>query len=203
MTNVPDHPPADELVLDARTLRGIAHPLRMRLLALLRRDGPSTATKLAERVGVSSASASFHLRTLATYGFIVEDEGPADRHGRERWWRAAHRGTRLEDIPSDPAARAAAIEFVGVVAAAHAQRMQSWVAAMDTAPAEWLQVGSLSDTTLDLTPARAQELLDRIEVLLADFQRHEPDRTLAPDEERVSFQWQLLPEPAAAPRGHR
>ncbi|RKS68473.1 helix-turn-helix protein [Motilibacter peucedani] len=195
---MPDQPgrPADELVLDARTLRGIAHPLRMRLLALLRREGPSTATRLAERVGVSSASASFHLRTLATYGFITEDEGPADKHGRERWWRAAHRGTRLDGIPAEPAGRVAAIDFVGVVAAAQAARMQSWVAAMDTAPAEWLDVGSLSDTTLDLTPARAQELLDRVDALLAEFQRHDPDRPLAPGEERVGFQWQLLPEPA-------
>ena len=41
-------------VSDPQVLRALAHPLRGRLLGLLRVDGPSTATRLAERVGESS-----------------------------------------------------------------------------------------------------------------------------------------------------
>jgi len=49
--------PAGELHLDARshveTLRALAHPLRMRLLGTLRREGPATASQLAAALGES------------------------------------------------------------------------------------------------------------------------------------------------------
>lgn len=62
-------------VSDIRTLRALAHPLRNRLLGLLRLEGPSTATLLGARVGESSGWTSYHLRQLATYGFVEEVQG--------------------------------------------------------------------------------------------------------------------------------
>jgi DNA-binding transcriptional ArsR family regulator len=65
-------------------LRAVAHPLRLRMLELLR-EGPSNSTVLAQRLGESSGSTSYHLRQLARYDLIEED---SDRsRGRERWWR--------------------------------------------------------------------------------------------------------------------
>jgi DNA-binding transcriptional ArsR family regulator len=55
----------DTVRLDARNLRGLAHPVRVRMLGLLRTEGPSTATLLGERLGLSSAATSYHLRQLA------------------------------------------------------------------------------------------------------------------------------------------
>ena len=54
---------------DARTLRALAHPLRVELMDQLTFRGPLTATQCAELVGESPSSCSFHLRTLAKYGF--------------------------------------------------------------------------------------------------------------------------------------
>ncbi|NEE24033.1 helix-turn-helix transcriptional regulator, partial [Streptomyces sp. SID7982] len=51
--------------VDARTLRSLAHPLRIRLLNTLREFGPATASKLGERLGESSGATSYHLRQLA------------------------------------------------------------------------------------------------------------------------------------------
>src|SRR5579863_2837206 len=59
--------------LDAKGLRALAHPVRVQLVDLLRRHGPSTATQLAERTGLTSGATSYHLRQLAASGFIVED----------------------------------------------------------------------------------------------------------------------------------
>ena len=64
--------------LDARSLRGLAHPLRMRLLTALRRGGPATASQLAEKLGESSGATSYHLRQLAAHGFV--EDAP------EQWW---------------------------------------------------------------------------------------------------------------------
>ena len=43
-------------------------------------------------MGVTPALASYHLRQLGRYGFVVEDPELA-RDGRERWWRAAQART--------------------------------------------------------------------------------------------------------------
>lgn len=188
----PTLPP--DVVPDARALRGLAHPLRVRLLGLLRVDGPSTATKLAERTGVSSAAASYHLRSLGFHGFVVEDDGPPDKHGRERWWRAAHRTTRVEDLPSDPEQVGVLVEYLRAVARSHSQRVDGWLDAMTSAPPQWQQPATLSNATLRLTPAQAQQLNDRLDALFGEYPRHEPGEDGPPESERVAVQWHLLPE---------
>src|SRR5918999_5562037 len=70
---------------DPKALRALAHPVRLRVRELLREEGPMTATEVAERIGESPANCSFHLRTLAKYGFIEEAERGK---GRNRPWRA-------------------------------------------------------------------------------------------------------------------
>src|SRR5690606_22078525 len=103
--------------LDARSLRGLAHPLRMQLLNALRRGGPATASQLAERLGESSGATSYHLRQLAAHGFV--EDAPEHGRGRERWWRAAHEGVRFDDAlvrDGDPEIRGAADLFLHEVA---------------------------------------------------------------------------------------
>jgi DNA-binding transcriptional ArsR family regulator len=78
---------------DVEALRAFAHPLRLRLLGLLRTDGPATASELARRVGESSGATSYHLRQLARFGFVEDD--PDQPAGRRRRWRATAPGTRV------------------------------------------------------------------------------------------------------------
>ncbi|WP_433789230.1 ArsR/SmtB family transcription factor [Actinoplanes sp. CA-252034] len=69
---------------EATALRALAHPLRLKLHALVGREGPITAAEAARQLGVSQALASHHLRHLAKYGFVE----PADAgDNRERPWR--------------------------------------------------------------------------------------------------------------------
>jgi DNA-binding transcriptional ArsR family regulator len=75
-------------ISDPRTIRALAHPLRLDLLQLLGAGGPATAAQCGRVLGASQASCSFHLRQLAKYGF-VEDAG-SGRDRRERQWRITH-----------------------------------------------------------------------------------------------------------------
>src|SRR3954467_11552179 len=77
----------------------------MALLAALRMDGPSTATRLAERLGESSGSTSYHLRQLAAFGFV--EEGHGEGKPRERRRRGRPRSTRWDtgDLLAEPAGR--------------------------------------------------------------------------------------------------
>lgn len=69
---------------DPSALRVLAHPLRLKLHALVGREGAITAAEAARQLGVSQALASHHLRHLAKHGFVE----PADAgDNRERPWR--------------------------------------------------------------------------------------------------------------------
>ena len=52
---------------DVAALRALGHPVRLRILGLLRADGPATATALAQRLGLNSGATSYHLRQLAAH----------------------------------------------------------------------------------------------------------------------------------------
>src|SRR3712207_131533 len=96
------HPPN---VHDVESLRAVAHPVRNKLLALLRYEGPATASQLGRRLDESSGSTSYHLRQLARYGFVEED--PEQPNRRDRRWRAAQRITSWNraDFADDPEGR--------------------------------------------------------------------------------------------------
>ncbi len=191
--------PGDVVRPDARSLRGLAHPLRLQLLGLLRIDGPATATRLAVRTGESTGATSYHLRQLAAYGFVVEDTGRA-AGGRERWWRAAHRTTTF-DLPrgADEESRALGEEYLRIVADANARRVQAAIAGLPTIEEDlgpgWLDGFTTSDLSLRLTLAEAKALIADLDEIAARCRRDDPDdRASAPrDAQRVVLQFQVLP----------
>ncbi len=181
--------------LSPTSLRGIAHPLRVRILGLLREHGPATATTLAERLNQSTGATSYHLRQLATYGFVVDD--PDRGVGRERWWKAAHQGTILDDaiVREAPAETEA---YLRAVAAAYAERVDRWLNEATTLPEQWRPAPTLSDVRLRLTAAEATELHDAVFALLGRYRRDgDPDTEVPAGAERVVFQFQLMPFLAA------
>src|ERR1700750_867185 len=88
---------------DPRALRAMAHPIRLSLIGVLRREGPLTATQAGELIGERPASCSFHLRQLAKYGLVEEAGGGK---GRERPWRATTLFTSWPDVAQGPEAAA-------------------------------------------------------------------------------------------------
>lgn len=156
--------------LDARSLRGLAHPLRIRMLATLRHDGPATASQLAERLGESSGSTSYHLRQLAAHGFV--EDAPEHGKGRERWWKAAHDGTRFDEsliYDKDPVTRGAADLFMHEIATIHAQEVSTWLGNAHRWSREWRRGSEVSDFTLDLTAEQSLELIQKMHDLINSY----------------------------------
>lgn len=188
--------PERDIMLDARSLRGIAHPLRNQLLGLLRLGGPSTATKLAERLGLSSAATSYHLRQLAAYGFVVEDEGRGKT--RERWWRAAHRTTWFDrstlDTTDEDAGEVDALaeEYVRSIVDQHSRNLREYLETEHTLPQEWRHVSNFSETMLALTVEEAEQLQAEIAKLLRRYRsRGAPEMPI--DARPVEVQYQVFP----------
>ena len=184
-------PTSERVYLNAQTLKGVAHPIRLRLLGLLREDGPSTATKLAERIGQSSGVTSYHLRQLAQFGF-VEDATEQGSGGRERWWKAAHRATSLEaDQVREAPAEAEA--YMRAIANAYADRMDRWLGEMPLIPRDWDESATFSDVTLRLTATEAAELVTRMTELMSSYRHNREDVPAPEGAERVSVQIQVMP----------
>ncbi|WP_285682415.1 helix-turn-helix domain-containing protein [Actinoplanes sp. NBRC 103695] len=81
------------VISDPLALRALAHPLRLRLHALVGREGSITAAEAARQLGVSQALASHHLRQLAKYGYVEPAEAGDQR---ERPWRVTATSQRYE-----------------------------------------------------------------------------------------------------------
>jgi DNA-binding transcriptional ArsR family regulator len=193
----PDFDPEHEILLNERSLRALAHPVRVKLLGLLRIEGPATATGLAEKLGLNSGATSYHLRQLAGAGFIVDD---AERGtGRDRWWRAAHRSTWY--VPraaesDDPAAGYAYLRAVGLIAI---EQIQASLDQAPTLPLRWQDAERMSDFALRLTPDELAELTERITTLVRTYRRDDPEDSLGapPDAAPVQLQMQAFVRPGA------
>ena len=172
--------PADQVTPSPTALRAMAHPLRLRMLGLLRVEGPSTASRLASRLGLNSGATSYHLRQLAEHGFVVDD--PSRGNARERWWRAAHRTTHVpDDYSGEPQARDARQAFSQAVAVAYAGQIQQAVEEQPTLPDQWRPLSSASDWSLRLTPQEASRLHDELHAVVERYRQWDPDRPEAPE----------------------
>lgn len=161
---------SDVIELDPRRLRALAHPLRVRLLGLLRKDGPATATLLAKRLDESSGATSYHLRQLAAYGFI-EDDPERSSVGRERWWRAAHNATdwRDTDFIYDPELRGVLDGWLHQVLRAQLRRVETWLTERVEWDKSWVEAADLSDWMLRLNVERLAELRDELHAVLVRY----------------------------------
>lgn len=191
----PDFDPVHDITLDARSLRGLAHPVRLKIVGLLRAEGPATATRLAARLGINSGATSYHLRQLALHGFVVE--APDLGTGRDRWWRAAHRTTWYDPTAVGGDSRELGEAYLRTVARLYADRMLEAVAEMSTLPDAWQEAGTLSDYVFRLTPAELEQLIEDVSVVLRRYRRIDPEAVAPEGTAPVAFQFQAFPLPGA------
>jgi DNA-binding transcriptional ArsR family regulator len=186
------------IVLDARAVKVLAHPLRSRLLSRLRTGGPATATELAAALSTNTGATSYHLRKLESVG-LVTDTGEGE--GKRRLWRAAtefHSWTNSAFRDDEDAATALSWLQRDYLRQ-FAEKAEHWLDAASSWPAEWVDVFGLNDTFVTVTSEQMQDLNARLSALLAEY------RTVASDDPsglRVSVHIFARPlEPGARPPG--
>lgn len=151
---------------DPRALRALAHPTRLALVGLLRREGALTATRAGELVGESPASCSFHLRQLAKYGLVEEAGGG---RGRERPWRATAFFTSWPTVARDPTLAAASDLLTRVVFERYFEHLMRWLEEKAHDPPEWQEAADFGDTMLYLTADELRELEREVQELLGRY----------------------------------
>jgi predicted transcriptional regulator len=189
---------------DPRALRAYAHPTRMALVALLRRDGPQTATQAALAVGESVASCSFHLRQLAKYGLVEEAGGG---RGREKPWRATAMFTDVDPADmTDPTVEAAAQAVQLAIAGQYFELLARWLRTQPGEPAPWREAAQIGDVTLPLTAPELRDLGERMRDLVRPYLDRLGDTGRHPAGSRpVTVVHMAFPSPitpSSGPAGH-
>ncbi|MGH9243253.1 MAG: helix-turn-helix domain-containing protein [Acidimicrobiales bacterium] len=178
--------------LDDASVQVLAHPLRLRLLGLLRADGPATATRLAERVDESSGVTSYHLRKLAEAGFVEEDQSRGTK--RERWWRASHDATRFSaaNFLGDPDAHRASLAIRREMNRWQQRLVEQWLAEEPDWDKSWADAAGASDALLRLTAAQTKALHEEIFSVVRRYRDNEAPED-DPDAARVVWFQHLIP----------
>lgn len=170
-------------------LKALTHPVRLRMLGLLRLEGPATATTLAGRLGLNTGATSYHLRQLATHGFV--EEASELGNARDRWWRAAHRSTTTANTTPDPEERETLEAYLQSVAVVMTEQLQRAVEELPLVPPDWAEASTFSDWVLRLTPRKAAALVGALAQALADVEEDDD----AEDSEQFVVQLAAFPLP--------
>jgi predicted ArsR family transcriptional regulator len=183
-------------------LRAMAHPTRVSLIGVLRREGPLTATQAGELIGESPASCSFHLRQLAKYGLVEEAGGG---RGRERPWRATTMFTAWPDVAEGPAAEAASQALRSVLAERYFDAVHRWVAARPGEPEEWQRAAQFGDSMLYVTAEELAALRAETEAMMDRFiERQTRPELRPPGARRVTYLHLAFPgDLSGAPSGEQ
>jgi DNA-binding transcriptional ArsR family regulator len=155
---------------DPLALRALAHPLRLKLHALVGREGTITAAEAARQLGVSQALASHHLRQLAKYGYVEPAEAGDNR---ERPWRVTHTSNTMGPGDSDEAWEAAEALERFLVERSGAQ-LSDWQQRRSDEDPRWREHTGVSQSVVYLTVDEMAELDRAWDALIGPLVRRRP-----------------------------
>lgn len=164
---------------DPRYLRALAHPLRWKLLDLLRQEGTATVTACAVALGESTASCSYHLGMLAKYGYIE----PAPAIGREKPWRLADHDGPVSLLPQGPGAEEALASQAAMeswVDHESAELKDFYLRRRDLEPPAWLAALRVASQATWLTTDQARDVGERLMEVFRDAAAREDEHGRPP-----------------------
>jgi DNA-binding transcriptional ArsR family regulator len=159
-------------ITDPKAMRALAHPVRLAILDAIRTEGPLTATRAAELLNQTPGNMSWHLQTLAKYGFIVEAEGAK---GRSRPWKIAPGTNKINATESIPGSLDAVEQLVIMVLDRSFEQLQQWWRQHKDFGDAWFNATFIKDDTSFMTPSELAEISEQMDQLLHRYdERSDP-----------------------------
>jgi DNA-binding transcriptional ArsR family regulator len=193
----PEGPVERRVISDPRTIRALAHPVRLALLEALGREGELTATRAAEILDESPGNMSWHLQTLAKYGYVEEAGGGK---GRSRPWRIASVSNRFQTAAEDPAAEAAGGALESIFAEQAYARLREWWTRRAFYPYAWREAAFTSDSVAYLTAEEMSEIGEELAELFSRYRERVLNKDLRPAEAKpvklIAFGHPIPPTPS-------
>ncbi|GLY05817.1 MULTISPECIES: winged helix-turn-helix domain-containing protein [Actinoplanes] len=172
-------------VTDARTMRALAHPVRVEIVDHLIASGATmSATECAELVGLSPSAASYHLRELAKYGLVEHAPGRGD--GRERLWRGVGNSLYIAGDTDQPESVAAERALIDLNLSRNNARITAYVEQQSEEPKEWRDAAGIQAHQLLLTAEELQEITEQVRAVLEPYRVRERQAE-APEGARAVF----------------
>jgi hypothetical protein len=174
---------------DPKMMRALAHPARIAIWTHIGLRGSATATECADVAGLSPSACSYHLRTLAKYGFVEEDRTAA-ADGRERPWRAHLLAFTMEDGPDQSAAWRLANRVLTENLRADAEETRThYLDRKSDYPADWQANAGEMFSVAHVTPDELQELREKVLEVMAPYVRlDKAERSAGALPVRISFE---------------
>jgi DNA-binding transcriptional ArsR family regulator len=181
--------PEQQAVVGPEAIKGLAHPLRLRLIAELKARGSATASQLGAALGESSGSTSYHLRQLHRHGFVEEDveRGTA----RERVWVPRRGGWSVPvfELAEDPDTAPAMDLVLQAQLAEDQQRVLEVLAHAGEWTEEWREATVRRDAHATLDAEQLTALRAELDEVIDRYKELEP----GDGARRVSLTYLLLP----------
>ncbi|MGW8483494.1 winged helix-turn-helix domain-containing protein [Microbacterium sp. NPDC055903] len=182
--------------LDARALKALAHPLRVRIYDLLSERGAQTASTLAKLIGETSGATSYHLRALAAHDLIreVPDRGTA----RERWWELPKGAINLPGPGemSSPSARAASQVVMSEFFRLRNDSLLEYLNRSSADESEqWRHLGLVHTSRLELTPEQMVAVRDELKAVLDNAVEKYSGQVGEPGTRRISMRMEIFDLP--------
>jgi DNA-binding transcriptional ArsR family regulator len=192
------HAPAERrLISDPKTMRALAHPVRIALLEALGREGQLTATAAAEMLDESPGNMSWHLQTLAKYGYVEEAGGGK---GRSRPWRIASVSNRFRTTSEDPEFDAAGEALESTFLERAYTRLREWWGRRATYSFAWRDAAFTSDSLGYLTAEEMAEIGEEVATLFGRYRERVLNKELRPPGSQptqlIAFGHPIPPTPA-------
>jgi len=178
------------VISDPRTIRALAHPARLAVLAALLGGQELTATQCSEMVGLTPSAMSYHLRALYRWGLIEHSATAAS--GRERPWRARGSSLRVESANSRTT-EAAEQALLQRMMEADQRALTEYLASQAGDDKAWRDTLFVARSQLSLTVAEVQELQRRITTLIQRYQARSEGRSPLASARQVRVSLMVVP----------
>jgi DNA-binding transcriptional ArsR family regulator len=180
---------------DPAHMRALAHPTRLRILGLLRANGPQTAAMLGESIDEAPGTISYHCTRLAAVD-LIEQAPPRGTDKRERWWRATHAMSSwdLGDALDDPARYTATAALDRAVWRSYAASYERYLDEAPSLDRAWVDAAGGGDALLRLTADELAELVGDLHALVGRWRDRSDAHEDGDGSERVyaitqAFRW--------------
>lgn len=171
-------------ITDARALKALSNPTRLRILTILRTEGPQTVGQLAGCIDQAPGSISYHLSQLSAVHLVEKTKPTTGCDKRTSWWKAVDDSLMLSPRHFDHATEEA---FGRASLAAYSDAYARFTASGIDLAGDCKNEPLQHDAILTLTDKEADALKEELESVLEKWIRIQDGREQASNTNKYAF----------------